>query len=242
MKTILILLFSSLALAQTKAPVTKTEPTLGEEAKAQAHEVKEVVQEAVSNGGDRRAISNFSVVLEYSPLDLILPSKIGGSLGYIQSRESTFEAEYLSASLSAPWFVGDIGGFSDRRISITQRWYGERNSFNFHYGISYFDTDIHVGSHYLSSATGAALDSDLMREKSLGFIFGIGNRWAFPGGFTVGCDWFSWAQPLVVVQQDSALINAIQDSGAKSTLQDAFQTSLYFPRLSFLKVGLGWVF
>ncbi len=81
-----------------------------------------------------------------------------------------------------------------------------------------------------------------MKQRSIGFIFGLGNRWTLENGFTFGIDWFSYAQPLLVVDQDSSIINAIQDQGAKQTLQDAFQASLYFPRFSFFKVGLGWSF
>ena len=244
MKTIFLLFFSSLAIAQTSTSTSTStsEPTLGEKAKAGAHQVKQTVQETISNGGDRREQSKVSVIAEYSPLDLILPAKVGGSLGYIQSREKTFEVEYLGASLSAPWFVGDVGSFSDRRIALVERSYAQRNSFNIHYGLAYFDTDIHVGSSYLASATGAAVYSDLMRERSIGVIFGVGSRWTFPHGLTLSCDWFSWAQPVFVIDQDSSLINSIQDSSAKATLQDAFQASLFFPRFSFMKVGLGWAF
>lgn len=218
------------------------EPTLGEKAKTAAQKTKEVVQSTFSNGGDHREAKTISIVGEYSVIDLLIPGKLGGSIGILQDRGSTIEAEYLGASFSVPAFIDDIGRFSDKRISLVRRSYGDHNSFNLHYGLSYFDTMITVGSKYLATASNTAAYSELMKQRSIGFIFGLGNRWTLENGFTFGIDWFSYAQPLLVVDQDSSIINAIQDQGAKQTLQDAFQASLYFPRFSFFKVGLGWSF
>jgi hypothetical protein len=190
------------------------------------------------------ASSAVSVMIEYSPIDLLIPSKIGGTIGYAPDGLQAFEAEYLSASYSVPAFIEDIGSFNDKRISFVRRVYasGGAGSFNLHYGLSYFDTTISVGSKFLATATNANVYGELMKEHSLGAIIGIGNRWTPAKGFTLGVDWISYAQPLLVVDQDSSIIDAIQDQTAKKTLQDAFQASLYFPRLSLLKVGIGWTF
>jgi hypothetical protein len=239
------------SLAQEKTLPAPTEisavdqmadPTIGEKAKEEAAKAKTAVQGAVANGGDRREASSFSVMGEFSPFDLILPGKVGGSLGYIQSRTSAFDLEYLSRSVSPPSFIADIGGFDDRRVSLLYRSYADRNSFNCHYGISYFDMGVHVAHSYLVSSGAASDINDLMRAKSLGLIFGIGNRWVFPHGLTVGVDWLSWAQPLIVLQQDSSLIDAVQDQSAKAKLQDVFQLAMFFPRFTILKLAAGFTF
>jgi hypothetical protein len=237
---VFILSLSVSSFAQEKT--IPDEPTIGEKAKHAAEKTKDLVQNSVGNGGDRRESSNVSILAEYSPFDLLIPGKIGGSIGFLQDRSTTLEAEYLGASYSVPAFIENIGDFSDKRISLVRRVYGDHNSLNFHYGLSYFDSNITVGSRYLASASNTNAYSDLMKQRSVGFIVGVGSRWTFPKGFTVGVDWISYAQPLVVVQQDSSIINAIQDQNAKKTVQEVFQAALYFPRISILKLGLGWTF
>ena len=244
---LVLLPFCSFAQTATKLESIQTtdeslEPSIGEKAVQKAEAAKDFVQSTISNGGNRREASTFSIVGEYSMIDLIIPGKLGGSIGYIPDRSSSIEAEYLSASYSVPAFVEDIGSFTDKRISIVHRVYGDSNSFHFHYGLSYFDTSISVGSKYLATAAGSSAFFEMMRERSIGIIVGVGNRWTFPKGFTVGVDWISYAQPLFVVEQNSSIINRIQDQSAKDTLQKAFQASLYFPRFAFFKVGLGWSF
>ena len=245
---ILFLSVSVFAAEKTTTVTTETttttveepeKPTIGERAKETAGKAKDVVQSSISNAGDRREASKVSLMAEYSPFDLIIPSKIGGAVGYIHSREATTELEYLSASWSVPFFISDIGGFSDRRITFRNRIYAQRNSFNFHYGLSYMEAKIHVGSSYLQSAN---LNSDLMEQKALGVEIGFGNRWTFPKGWTLGVDYFSWAQPIFTIDQDSSIINSVQDQGAKQKLQDAFQATLYIPRLSILKIAIGYIF
>lgn len=223
-------------------PTPAPQPTLGEKAKNAAAKTKDLVQSTISNGGDRREASKISLLGEYSTFDLLLPGKLGGSIGWVQDRSTSIEAEYLSASYSVPAFIEDIGSFTDKRISIVRRVYGDRNSLNFHYGLSYFDTNINVGSKYLATATNTNAYAELMKQRSIGFIIGVGNRWTFPKGFTVGVDWISYAQPVFVVDQDSSIINSIKDENAKKTVQDVFQAALYFPRISVFKVALGWTF
>lgn len=206
------------------------------------HDASKAVQHVISDGGDRREASRFSLMAEYSPLDLLVPGKLGGSIGYIQSRGLTNELEYLSASISVPFIIDDLGGYSDKRISLIRRTYADRNSFNFHYGLSYFEFDFHVGNKYLASASDFPASYNLMRSRSLGFLFGIGNRWVFPHGFSLGVDWISWAQPVYVIESNSELINHIQDQDARSVLDHAFRASQYFPRLTFFKFALGWIF
>ncbi len=231
----LILVFSSGAQAQTKRDETVVNQTTTEE-------TTETVEGAVGQAGDRRQDSRFDVLVEYSPLDLILPSKIGGSLGYVESSAYTFELEYLGASISPPAFLENVGGFTDRRISLVVRSYGDRNSFNFHYGLSYFDMQIHVGSKYLQSSSGRPADVDLLASRSLGFVVGVGNRWVLPHGFTVGVDWISWSQPLIIVEKNSDLLKYIQDQHDRDVLESLISTIGYFPRFTVLKVGLGLTF
>lgn len=200
------------------------------------------VEEPGYHSADVRAQSKYSVMLVGSPVDLLIPYKLGGALGYISSSATTNELEYVGASISAPAFIEDIGGFHDSRWTLQQRLYSTHNSFNFHYGLAYFDISANVGSKYLASATNLPANVNLMGTKSLGFMIGVGNRWVLGSGFSIGVDWISWSQPLLIVDKKSDLINYVQNSDDKRVLETAINVMTYFPRVTLLKLGIGFIF
>lgn len=196
----------------------------------------------INNSLEYRALSPVTLMLAWAPIDLILPSKFGASVAWNRTPEASHELEYLSAKMSVPFFVDDLGGFTDRRVSLLKRSFNARNSFNFHYGLSYFDTEIHVGNDYLAQANANAAEVDLLRIKSLGFIWGFGNRWNFAKGLTAGVDWFSWSQPLLVIHRDNALVDSMNEGSAKDRVETTMKLVEYLPRLTVLKVALGYSF
>lgn len=101
----------------------------------------------------KRANSKYEGLLTYSPIDLIIPSKLGFTLGYIQNASSTWQLEVLRGSLSAPLFFTDIGKMTDLRISLLRRSYFKTNSFYLSYGFSYMNFSTKLGSEYISAAT-----------------------------------------------------------------------------------------
>lgn len=189
-----------------------------------------------------RVERKFTVLLAYSPIDLILPSKTGGSLTWNEDDQVSYDLEYMGANLSVPFVVDDLGSFKDRRVSLTKRAFRGRTSFHFFYGLSYFETTIHLGNQYLDQVSGAPRSIDLVGVKSLGVVWGIGNRWIFKPGFTVGLDWFSWAQPLIVVDRDQEILNYISNEDTRDTIRETLNLTSYFPRFVLLKVQLGWSF
>src|SRR5690606_30674611 len=141
----------------------------------------------------------------YSPLDLLIPSKYGGTIGYTQNADTSWEFEYLKGSVSVPFLVDDLGKMTDERFSIIRRSYLGSNSFNISYGLTYFDFSMHLGNKLLDRVTGGGYPAiDLVEVQSLGLNLGIGNRWIFNKNITFGVDWISWAQPFYVMKKKSA--------------------------------------
>ena len=223
-------------------PAATPAATSLDEVQAKARAATAKVGAVLNESKYHRDNSNITVMLGYAPIDMILPSKLGGSVGWNDGAEASYEIEYMGSKLSVPFVVKDLGSFSDKRISIIKRSYKSRNSFNFHYGVSYFDTDVAVGNEYLSSATNVPRNLDLIGIKSLGVIWGVGNRWNFKPGFTAGVDWISWAQPLIVLSREDRLINYVNDEGTRDALKQALNLSSYVPRFTLLKVQFGWTF
>lgn len=224
---------------------TANTPEVLKDAGSAVEESLDKAQSFLGQTRERRASADYFVLVNYSPLDLIIPSKIGATVGLISSANHTFELEYLRAKASVPFVVEDLGSMTDQRISIIGRSYALRNSFNFSYGLSYFDFTTHLGSQVLNALPGATNtipSVDLIKVQAVGINLGIGNRWTFKHNITLGVDWITWSQPLVVTRKTNIFENYVTDPEDKDDVDTAMKYASYFPRLSFLKLQLGILF
>lgn len=178
----------------------------------------------------------------YSLIDMILPGKWGTSIAWHKSEETTFELDFAKGSVSAPFFK-DLGELTDTRISLMVRSYFGNNSFNIHYGVSYFDFKIQLGSALLSRLSNQNIPSiDLLRQHSIGSHAGIGNRWILNNGITFTLDWISLYQPLIVLNEKNVFLDYVTNEDDKSDVDLAFKLLHYLPRFTFLKFQMGFSF
>lgn len=200
----------------------------------------EKVQEAVSDSAQLRSNRKYFVMANYSPFDLLIPGKYGATVGLHRSAQKTWEFEYLRGSISVPFIVEDLGKMTDERFSIIARSYSDRNSFNFSYGLSYFDFSLSLGDKLLNRVTAGNYPSlDLVEIQALGFHLGIGNRWVLNKNVTFGIDWVTWAQPLFLTSKKSAFLDYATNQKDKDDVDAALKVISFFPRLAFLKLQLG---
>jgi len=94
---------------------------LSQETKQEAQKPSAQVTELLLETKDRRANSKYVALLNYSPLDCLIPSKIGLTLGLVNGTEQTWELEYLKGSVSVPFVIEDLGKMTDERISLIGR-------------------------------------------------------------------------------------------------------------------------
>jgi hypothetical protein len=232
------------------APAPTPEPTPVEEKKNVFQKTGDAVGDAAHSAGqiiggglERRSNSNFIVLANYSPFDMIVTNKIGATAGWVQNGNTTYELEYLRGSISVPIVIQDLGAMTDQRISLIRRSFFGSNSFNVSYGISYFDFNIHLGEALLNRASAGNIPSiDAVTMQSMGANFAIGNRWSFTQNITFGVDWFSWAQPLVTLKRDSAFTQYSANSGDRNDVDTALKVLSYLPRFAVLKLQLGMMF
>jgi hypothetical protein len=221
----------------------KTGKSVLDEAGQMAKGTTEQVSKTLAETRDRREKADYFALANYSPLDLLIPSKFGFTLGYIKSADKTWEFEYLRGSISVPFIVQDLGKMTEERFSVIGRSYFGGNSFNFSYGLSYFDFSLHLGDKLLNRVTGGDYPSiDLVEIQTLGFNLAIGNRWSFKRKVTFGIDWISWAQPVYVTNKKSAFLDYASNQQDKDDVDAAMKLIAYFPRLAFLKLQLGILF
>lgn len=203
----------------------------------------EAPAEAGASSCERRADSQFVVLAAYSPFDLIIPSKIGITAGYISNVNTTWELEYLRSSFSVPFLVDDLGKMTDQRLSLIRRSFIGKNSFNFSYGVTYFDYSLRVGSEILNRIDPSYPGGlDLVSIEGLGINVAFGNRWTIQKNITIGVDWLSLSQPIVLTGKKSGILKYINNDSDRENVSDAIRIVSYFPRFAAIKLQLGIMF
>lgn len=187
-----------------------------------------------------REQSKYMALGSLSTLDLLVPFKLGVSVGALNNSTSLTEIEYLKGSLGVPLIISGLSDISDTRISLIQRSFAERNSFNFFFGLSYFAVEFSAGHFLLGQAVSSELASrDLVKVTNLGAVAGLGNRWHLTKNVVAGIDWFSWSQPLITLSRHADILETITDEGNKKTIEDALEIASYVPRITVLKLQIG---
>jgi hypothetical protein len=210
-----------------------------------ADAVKESVQDAqkaLSHSRLMRQTYKYYGTLNYAPIDLILPSKFGFTLGYVKTPDKTWEFEYLKSSLSVPFIIDDLGEMTDERFSLMARDYFGTETFNLSYGLTYYKFKVHVGSKYLASVSTNIPDVELMRVDSVGFNVGIGNRWVFSNRWIVGMDWISWSQPVFTTRYNDKYAEFTNDPNDKDSAKKVLKLISWIPRITLLKLQIGYSF
>lgn len=248
-----VILSFSLTAQSAEVGSEKTDPTPEQQEKTDksvldkagqiAKDTSERVSKTLAETRARREKADYFVLANYSPFDLLIPSKYGLTFGYIKSADKTWELEYLRGSISVPVIVEDLGNMTDERFSVIGRSYFGGNSFNFSYGLSYFNFSLRLGDDLLNRVTEGNYPSiDLIEIQSLGFNLAIGNRWSFNHNVTFGVDWISLAQPVFVTNKKSAFLDHASNQQDKDDVDKTMNLISYFPRLAFLKLQLGILF
>lgn len=223
--------------------VSPPEKSTVDKARDKVNQATTQVVNALNEGRERRGKSSFFVLASYSPFDLIIPSKYGLTLGYIQDADRTWELEYLKGSVSVPFIVKDLGEMKDERLSLIKRSYYGGNSFNFGYGLSYHRFSISLGDDMLSRVSGGSYPSiDLLEIQTLGFYLGVGNRWVLDHGITLGVDWFSWSQPVYELSRKDGYLDYATNEEDRKNADNALKLVTYFPRFAVFKMQAGITF
>lgn len=241
MKSLLVLLLPLIVHAQT--PPAEEQKTAGEVIEDTAEKAVTETKKVLSAAKDHRADSRFVITGNYSYIDLLIPSKIGFTAGYVTSAANTFELDYMRASLGFGWMGLDIGSLTEERIALLWRSFNKRNSFNFQSGIHYNKFRVHLGNDLLARVTAnPGFDFTFMEFETLGLSWGLGNRWQTKSGFVWGFDWFQIHVPLVKLNEKTPYLAAATNAEDREDAEDASRVIRNFPRLVALKLQLGFSF
>ncbi len=192
---------------------------------------------------DLRAKSRWAILGNYSLIDTWIPSKYGVTVAYIPSADAAWEIEYLRGSLSFELFIKDLGKMTDERLSLIRRFYSDRNSFSFFAGAAYHSFSVHLGDRLTSLISNNLIPNvDLVTVKTLGFIGGLGNRWQFGSGWTLGVDWFSMYVPIKTLEAEAPYVSSTASESGKNDVRDVMDVIKRIPTFAVFKFQVGMSF
>jgi hypothetical protein len=187
--------------------------------------------------------SHVAILGNYASLDLILPGKTGVTILYASSAKALYELEYLSAQVAVPFLVERLGSFTEKRASLLRRSFMNESSFSGYFGASWNSTELSLGDSTLSTLSGGLYPHvNLLKIDTLGINTGIGNRWIVWKGFLIGVDWLGWSQPIFVLTKETPALETATNEAKKRAIEKTLDTIAYLPRLSILKLQVGWRF
>jgi hypothetical protein len=264
MKLILIIIAASLSLAAnaetpavektttktitTKMTTTTTEttaePSATDRIKRHVDDSVKVADQALTESTAIRRTKNYGIFLNYSPMDLLIPSKIGGSFYFSSSdKANQYEFQFLTSTLSAGGYSLDIASMTETKFSLLNRHFSQDSNFNFYYGLSYATLEAQLGSDYLNSVpANERPHADMMKIHVLALDLGIGNRWYFDNGLNIGVDWIGITQPVASLKKEQHFTDYSTNPDDKDNVDKFLSLVTSLPRLYLLKLQLGYSF
>jgi hypothetical protein len=174
----------------------------------------------------------------YAYADTWLPGKIGISGSYgDQSR--VYELAIQQASYSFDVLIDDLGNITDRRIHLTTRSFTWDGSFNFQYGAYYNSLEVNLGNSY----TGLVGDKfDVLKFETLGIMWGVGNRWGWDNGLSLGFDWFKIFWPLVTLSENTDFVDEVPAGSEKDDAEKLADAIAKLPTFTLAHFEIGYRF
>jgi hypothetical protein len=193
------------------------------------------------NSGDYRAASHLT--LSYAPVTpgLFVPLKHGPQLAYIVNRNWTVEGDYQSGNFGFNFAGVNFASFRETLWVMRGRWYPDTNSFHFFGGIGRRDYRLSIGTEWAKEHLPSP-NADLLRVRQPVLEIGLGNRWQWRHGFTVGVDWASVYWPILANKTEAPMLDGLSDGATKRSIERALSRLTKVPSFSVAKVSLGWTF
>lgn len=178
-------------------------------------------------------------MIGYQFLSTWLPSKKTISYTHIFNEKWSLEGEYSWSTISFPVVGIDLGEIKEQRYTLQARRYLS-NSFHFTFGAVLSDFKARLGSDFLDDM-GNEIRSDFEVEN-IGITAGMGNRWQWQNGVTVGIDWFRMNMPLFETELDDNVLKSIPGGEDQDEVKKVIRVLNRLPSFVLLGVNLGYTF
>ena len=224
------------------APVQVAEPVMTAPVAASSNEPKDVKDTVVVPVLVESAFKPWLLKLHYSYLDLILPGKYGFAVARRGTENSMWEIEYTHGSFT-PFFIDDIGKFTEDRISILRK-FGSHGveGFTWFYGAFYHRFKLEIGNVLMSRLVANYPYADVISISGLGVVAGVSYGWLFKEKYFVGIDAITYSQPLATLSRETKFLDVVSNSNDRDKVDTGISVMQYFPRFAIAKIVLGYNF
>lgn len=175
--------------------------------------------------------------LSYSYYDLWIFSKVGAIVSY-GTKERVYELAYQTGTFNFDVVIADLGEVTEERLHLTTRSFSYGNSFNYQYGLSINTLAARLGRDWYGDA-GPRYDA--ISVKTLGLLWGIGNRWSWENGINLGFDWIKFFYPITIIEKDTAILDVI-DKEDREDLEKFVDFASQIPTVAILHFEIGYRF
>jgi hypothetical protein len=186
---------------------------------------------------DNRRNSKHSLMLGYQFLTTWLPGKKAINYSYIHSERWTWDLEYSWASIDTPIVGVDLGQIAEKRYSLMARRYVS-NSFHFILGAMYQDFHARASAKMLQQGA----DIATFGAESAGAVLGIGNRWQWKNGFTLGVDWLRINVPLFSTKVENKILDDTKSDSDSNDVKKVIRAFNRIPTFVVFGLNLGYSF
>ncbi len=183
--------------------------------------------------------STGSIMVGYQFLTSWLPSKKTISYTHIFNQKWSLEGEYSWASINFPIVGVDLGEIKEKRYTLEARRY-VGNSFHFTFGAVLNEFKARLGSDFLDNL-GNEIHSDF-EVHNIGVTGGIGNRWQWQNGFTLGLDWFRINIPVAETKLEDNVLDDIPGGSDRKEVKKVIRALNRIPTFVLFGVNLGYTF
>lgn len=205
---------------------------------------KNSVKRFVGKKTSRQNRQDTDYSLFYMPMNygIIMPTKTGFAGSWMINGEWSLEAEYLKGGYNLGFLGIDLFDLSERIIGLNARWYAA-NSFNLKMGLGERKYNFSLGSDYLNKITGGDVSEEMsLSVKNQVLLLGLGNRWQFDRGFTIGFDWFELIIPVGNSSVKENFLHSVKDQGERDDIQDVIDYMRTGTTFNALKLHVGYAF
>lgn len=215
-----------------------------EETAVEAQAMEEVIEDPQNikpkvkrTSATNRDILSSSVMVGYQMLNTWVPAKKTGSYTYYFNESWGLELEYASSKFSMDIAGIDLGRVEEDRYSLLGKYF-VGNSFYFNFGAYVSKLEIFVGDKF-ADTFGERINQSFIMDI-YGASFGVGNRWIFNNGISLGVDWLRFNMPLATSTKQRVLKRLdAENSDDIKRVEKIFKN---FPAFTFVGLNIGYSF
>ena len=200
-------------------------------------EPKNIKPEVKRTSATNRADSNGTLLVGYQFLNTWVPAKKTGSYTYYFNQNWAVEGEYATSKFSLDIAGINLGRIEEDRYSLLGKYF-VGNSFYFNFGGYLSRLELFVGDKFEDALGNKINDSFIM--DIYGVSFGVGNRWIYNNGISLGVDWLRFNMPFATSTKQKVLKTL--DAENSDDVKRVGKVFRNFPAFTFIGVNIGYTF